>query len=848
MDLLQSAIRTLFYDVNIERIFQDIKNDCCTFLKCDFASLSAWTTQTFTRSELALLQSYVVQNTIGVMPKWHHSMQLLDPFINICLDKNNVNLPIVKFDKLQYWRSLSLLLGEDLLTTFFLASKTSKNNPITSYDWPNIIGHNEEKINNVLTESLCDVHAHLKASADIFELTWLDFMNFVINRDESYRSVQNLADVNLQSKRDEKTCSFRKMIQIAAILRMHIYEILYKKKLAKNNNFIKNIIYDDKLRTSYLTELQSKISLYRNSNYQKYDYASTKSLSSNIYSIHQGERKLLYEYFLNYLQDIPKIVKIADWMFLYISLKIRIRKEFVQTNPLYGFENFKIYESRKSRYCGRYEELYPLYAVQSSIREKTRDYFEARVTPGGIPNIRLECSLDHKSKRSDININSLTFIVHFIKQNEKKIHKKNFGMRFDFKQDYVTQLFKVLDDAEKRRTARSPFNYVEKRRIGYSLFVPPYKIVGIDAAGEEIECPPAVFGHIYRYARAAGLKNLTYHVGEDFYDIADGLKNIDDSIRFLGLNNGSRLGHAIAIGAKPSSYYENRGYQIIMSKQRMLDVLVWVLATCRIAQIRMSSDFEKQLTDKSKELYKEIGYSIPYDEKKYYQSMLLRSDDIIPKVEKSLWDKTSLCLDDQCVEARKEQDVEKLCTIYLSNKDIWNEGNVVDMFIYHKDISSIVEQIQNYMMAIIVKKKIAIESNPSSNVKIGPIDGYNSHPCFCFLSNGINVSVNTDDKGIFATSLPNEYSLIANAYCQNGHTVTEAALLIGRLKTNAHKQRFKVENIHIGLKNDKLMNTKPRQKFICSQILLLIFNKLCLCFRSLKWGFRSLIRTINLKF
>lgn len=798
MDLLQSAIRTLFYDVNIERIFQDIKNDSCTFLKCDFASLSAWTTQTFTRSELALLQSYIVQNTIEVTPKWHHSMRLLDLFIKRCLERNNINLPVVKFDKLQYWRSLSLLLGEDLLTTYFLASNV-KDNPINSYDWPNIIGHNEEIINNVLKKSLCDVHAHLKASADIFELTWLDFMNIAINRDESYRSVQNLADVNLQSKREEKNCSFRRMVQIAAILRMHIYEILNEKKAVKKNSFIKNIIYDDKLRVSYLIELQSKISLYRNSNYQKYDYASTESQYSNIYSIHQGERKFLYDFFKSYLKDIPKIVKIADWMFLYISLKIRIRKEFVQTNSLYGFENFKIYESRKSNYCGKYQEIYPLYAVQSSIREKTRDYFEARVTPGGIPNIRLECSLDHKSKRSDINTNSLTFIVHFIKQNEKKIHKKNFGMRFDFKQDYVTQLFKVLDDAEKRRTARSPFNYVEKRRIGHSLFVPPYKIVGIDAAGEEIECPPAVFGHIYRYARATGLKNLTYHVGEDFYDIADGLKNIDDAIRFLGLKGGSRLGHAIAIGADTYSYYQNRGYQVIMSKQRMLDVLVWILSTCRIAQIRMSSDFEKQLTDKSKELYEEIGYSIYYDEKKYYQSMLLRSDDCITSVEKSLWDKTALCIDEDCVKARKDQDVGKLCINYLSNKDIWEKGNVVDVLIFHKDISSIVEQIQNYMMAIIANKDIAIESNPSSNVKIGPIDGYNFHPCFRFLSNGINVSVNTDDKGIFATSLPNEYSLIANAYCQNGHTIREAAYLMERLKANAQSQRFKENKVRLGI-------------------------------------------------
>ena len=94
-------------------------------------------------------------------------------------------------------------------------------------------------------------------------------------------------------------------------------------------------------------------------------------------------------------------------------------------------------------------------------------------------------------------------------------------------------------------------------------------------------------------------------------------------------------------------------------------------------------------------------------------------------------------------------------------------------------------------MAVIVKKKIAIETNPSSNVKIGPIDGYIDHPIFRFMANGINVSINTDDKGIFATSLSNEYSLIANAYCQRGHTIAEAALMIERFKYQAQEQIFK---------------------------------------------------------
>ena len=118
MDLLQSAIRTLYYDVNIDRVFQEVGQSCCTFLNCDFASLSAWTTQTFTRSELTLLQSYVLQNTTGTKsPKWHHAILLLNRFTKDCLKEGKPGQPIVCFEKLQYWRELSLLLGEDVFTT-----------------------------------------------------------------------------------------------------------------------------------------------------------------------------------------------------------------------------------------------------------------------------------------------------------------------------------------------------------------------------------------------------------------------------------------------------------------------------------------------------------------------------------------------------------------------------------------------------------------------------------------------------------------------------------------------------------------------------------------------------------
>lgn len=71
------------------------------------------------------------------------------------------------------------------------------------------------------------------------------------------------------------------------------------------------------------------------------------------------------------------------------------------------------------------------------------------------------------------------------------------------------------------------------------------RILGIDAASNEVGCRAEVFGSVFRYLKNHikvvddGLtrKKLpqlgaTYHVGEEFLDIADGLRAIDEAIHF----------------------------------------------------------------------------------------------------------------------------------------------------------------------------------------------------------------------------------------------------------------------------------------------------------------------------
>lgn len=66
---------------------------------------------------------------------------------------------------------------------------------------------------------------------------------------------------------------------------------------------------------------------------------------------------------------------------------------------------------------------------------------------------------------------------------------------------------------------------------------------------------------------------------------------------------------------------------------------------------------------------------------------------------------------------------------------------------------------------------LVIECNPTSNFKIGEIDRYDNHPIKKFNNielnenkrRGISVSINTDDKGVFSTSIEREYALIAHS-------------------------------------------------------------------------------------
>ena len=113
---------------------------------------------------------------------------------------------------------------------------------------------------------------------------------------------------------------------------------------------------------------------------------------------------------------------------------------------------------------------------------------------------------------------------------------------------------------------------------------------GIDLCTDEAGVPIWVMAPLMRWVRETGqvaaalLRDrgiegvpplrTTVHAGEDFVHLLTGLRRLDEAIRHLGLEEGDRIGHGMALGLDPAIWFERIGRVVQTREERLLD-LVW---------------------------------------------------------------------------------------------------------------------------------------------------------------------------------------------------------------------------------------------------------------------------------
>lgn len=761
-------------------------------------------------------EKWAKANTERAELQYQDGESVFNAWLNYVADKIHLqnNQPVCRYRYLGEWHKMGVSFGEDMATAAFLASYDLKERKKReTFDWPVCLNHDSCDLQVMMRKKMVDLHAHLYASTENFDLNWICLMNHVKSREGTLRRFDEIRlspTLEIAYHGNDRRLYIK--VLIAAAIRLFLCSQHHNDGIMPYQLLLSILYSKSETELALLTqELQGKINLMANiygwnsqGIYDRHvfrpDYAIEKGVKVSAVTPLVGERKLLYDTFRNVFRNQSNNRE-GELFYLYLLIKEALRREMTYQDRMKGFENFGRYNDRKYVMI----DSYPQYSILAERmvaapffdNNEQKRYLELRVKPEGSRgrNIRYIHNVEKHIKGWDRGDNTtkdwmFDFVFHFIKQEDETIGNKKY-------QD------ELLSRSHCRHyQLRKRLKYLS-REIGAMNFGPHISktdddiyrslLVGIDAANGELTCRPEVFAQTFRYLKSKTLKNYdgeeynlgrTYHVGEVFYDVVDGLRAIDEVIKFFEFGIGDRLGHATVLGVDVNSYYERHGFSIKCPKQDLLDNFAWLYV-----RVQKWTDgktaFCGYLYEEYAKLFREVynWKDETPDIYTYYQSWLLRGDNPYEdtqvdnydsRISIEPWDWCSRSRASDIEEARKNQLSKCLFKMYHFDRYVKEKGHEVTLYKIHAihwhQWVECVDIIRELLLGKVEKKHISIECNPTSNILIGEVKNYEEHPIVKFFNHGLRtpypehnicVSINTDDKGVFSTSLEREYSMMA---------------------------------------------------------------------------------------
>lgn len=712
-----------------------------------------------------------------------------------------------RYRHVKEWHEITSCLGEDVFTTAHLAAYDlfRGNKARNKFLWAPYLNVETNDVNILFQRKISEVHAHLKGSSMNFELSWLSLMNYPAHREKDFLNLFGMRKMQGDCKKVKDLEELYRSVSIAVALRLYLYERLICADAARVEGYINEMV-DTDIAAEYQPVLE-KLSAYAwgnrsdlGRNYKNLgvfgscpDYAINDE-SYELNSVLSGERRILYHSFLAAFDGDEKVML---YLYAYIIFKQQLREKIIQMNEVVGFANFDIYEKRKSCFIPEgsvYEKLLAPLAFLNFLPAEGKDrYMEGRVAP------------KDTVVKDSISVRNLDRSVMNWIAPEKSVDQLMCEQldKPSFNGYYIFHFIKTADNsfsdlAPRHRKLRSlvkkqAIALYDYRRRGYKS---ASRVVGVDAANSEIKCRPEVFAQAFRFLRRHPIMEevenhpaslgMTYHVGEDFYDIVDGLRAVDEVLTYMNFRSNDRLGHALVLGTDVAKYYERRDKAIRATQQVLLDNFVWlyVRVVYLAGRISLCEYLEREAKHLYKKIYSDNGCEVLFDVNDYYDSWLLRGDapesrlkKIKPEDSISEWGKAALNEADKDVNrARDNENAKMLYYEYHFNKKAQMQGDIAIIFPiahnHYAEFVKMVDEVRELLLSKIERLHIAIECNPSSNLRIGEMTDYIEHPIFRFYNYGLNtpypsheisVSINTDDSGVFSTSLEREYALMGIA-------------------------------------------------------------------------------------
>ncbi len=470
------------------------------------------------------------------------------------------------------------------------------------------------------------------------------------------------------------------------------------------------------------------------------------------------------EFFIKVFEYINKEKKQADIekLYGYILIYNIFYKFLAQQNRQVGFDEFQkitlngFREFSEKEYLKRYEQVKSIYKDNIAL--------EGRFAPK--VDIKKGIKLIDSILKAKDNID-LTLTCHFIKEEDTRKPENNYSYR-----DMPLRI--KLENIAKQ------LNFMIKINPEYKKY-----IKGFDAASNELFARPEAFTGLFSFLRKNGFSNFTFHGGEDFIELISGLRYVYEIVDFLDFKNSNRIGHATALGIEPKLWKERVGKNIYITKGEYFDNLIFTYYVLNKTQ--------KFLKTQTKILNKIREYCLSIYEKDINISTLIEAWKMRKENPRILLNWEYSC-------EKKENHQKEAMEIFIkyhTNELVlkaYNDYVSVDTdFISNK----VLKFIQNFIIDLLNKRNIIIESMISSNKLISFYNSYQEHHILRWLGVGKyktspkpTLVLASDDPGIFVTNIRNEYShlylMLKNKKLSEDEIFTKLEMLV----RNAQIYRF----------------------------------------------------------
>jgi len=317
----------------------------------------------------------------------------------------------------------------------------------------------------------------------------------------------------------------------------------------------------------------------------------------------------------------------------------------------------------------------------------------------------------------------------------------------------------------------------------------------LDAAANELHTPPEVFAPVFRAARRAGIERVTYHAGEDFEHLLSGIRAVCEALTFLDLHDGDRIGHATAIGIDPQLWLDRTPPVLRLTKGDHLDNLV--LARTLIAD-GILAPVSRRIDEEIHALSRHI-YGHPVSRQELWGAWRLRKLDctLLPFADSA---RIAIQSDEEaeldllrCAQAGCPEEWQ----LFVQYHDPDCIKRAAAYFTVEADIltAQMLRALQDSVTQELIQRGIALETLPSSNVRISVYDDFAEHHISRWV--GLDGSalkpaiiVGSDDPGIFSCSLRGEYIHLFRVFMRHDRSERVALARLQTLMETAQDYSF----------------------------------------------------------